>query len=193
VDVGACQGTRELYKAFPDAYHVLVEPLEEHEPHLRAILRNYRGQYFVTALGRSEGTVTINVEPKRFWRSSVHKRTALTMTGDVGQPRTIPVTTLDALQAEHGFEPPFGLKVDTEGADLDVVEGAHEFLRETEFVIAEVSIAERFEGGYSFFDFVQAMARRQFELCDVLELVPRKGAPGTTLMDGLFRRVSTAR
>lgn len=44
--------------------------------------------------------------------------------------------------------PPFGLKVDTGGADPDVVEGAHEFLRETEFVIAEVSIAERFEGGY---------------------------------------------
>ena len=30
IDVGAGEGTFEIYETFPDAYHLLIEPLEEH-------------------------------------------------------------------------------------------------------------------------------------------------------------------
>ena len=35
IDVGAGRGTRYLYLAFPDAHHVLLEPLSDFEPELR--------------------------------------------------------------------------------------------------------------------------------------------------------------
>src|SRR3989442_12701698 len=35
IDVGAAYGTPALYAAFPDAYHVMIEPLADYEPSLR--------------------------------------------------------------------------------------------------------------------------------------------------------------
>ena len=54
----------------------------------------------------------------------------------------------------YSFQSPFGLKIDTEGFDYQVIQGARNFLRETQFVIAEVNVAKRYEGGYSFAEFI---------------------------------------
>ena len=45
VDVGADRGTPQLYDAFPEAYHFLVEPLTEYESNLRKALEPYQGEY----------------------------------------------------------------------------------------------------------------------------------------------------
>ena len=37
IDVGAANGTRALYEAYPDARLVLIEPLVEHEPDLQRL------------------------------------------------------------------------------------------------------------------------------------------------------------
>ena len=50
VDVGAGQGNPHLYEAF----HVLVEPLREHEPALRNLLTRYEGECLIVAVGSSE-------------------------------------------------------------------------------------------------------------------------------------------
>ena len=97
------------------------------------------------------------------------------------------MVTLDAVVEKHQFEPPFGLKIDTEGSDLQVIEGATRTLRDTQFVIAEVSVAQRFEGGYSFIEFIEAMDRRDFVLCDILEIA-RSARSEILFMDALFRK-----
>ena len=51
VDVGVAYGTPKLYEAFPESYHVLVEPLGEYKPYLQDILRNYKGEYILAAVG----------------------------------------------------------------------------------------------------------------------------------------------
>src|SRR5690349_20367910 len=45
IDVGVAAGTPVLYEAFPDAYHVLVEPLAEFEPALQALVARNGGEY----------------------------------------------------------------------------------------------------------------------------------------------------
>jgi FkbM family methyltransferase len=168
IDVGANTGTPPLYEAFPDSYLVLVEPLAECEPSLDEVLNRSRGVHLPVAVGRQVGSVIINVEPRRNAKSSILSRTDLTVTGDQLEQREVPVTTLDAIVADHHLEPPFGLKIDTEGYEIDVIEGATELLRETQFVIAEVSIADRFVASYSFADFIAIMDARGFRVCDIL-------------------------
>ena len=186
-DVGAANGTPVLYKAFPEAFHVLIEPLEENEPHLQKILREYEGKYFLTAVGARDEELTINVEPNKR-RSSIYSRTSLSPTDPV-EKRKIPVTTLDALAKEHHFQPPFGLKIDTEGFEYQVLEGAPNFLRETQFVIAELSIEKLYEDSYSFAEFVGLMDRHNFYLCDVLHMQYDLQSPSKLLyMDVVFKK-----
>ncbi len=190
VDVGAGDGTPALYEAFPEAFHVLIEPLEENEPHLQRILQEYKGEYFLTAVGAREVELTINVEPNMRKKSSIHSRTNLTSTGDPVEKREIPATTLDVLMKKHNFEPPFGLKIDTEGFEYQVIEGASDFLRETQFVIAEVSVAKRFTESYSFSEFIEIMDRSGFSLYDILD-IQRTKPPLSQLLciDAMFRRI----
>jgi FkbM family methyltransferase len=197
VDVGAgAKGTLQLYEAFPEAFQVLVEPLKEHEPQLKGILKEYEGTYFLTAVGAREEKLDIHVEPQVIDKSSIYPRTDLTSTGDQLDKRAIPVTTLDVLMEKHNFRPPFGLKIDTEGFEYQVIEGASNFLRETQFVIAEVSVAKRFIGSYSFAEFIEIMDRNGFYLCDILDVV-RWRSPSSELcelryVDAMFRKESQA-
>lgn len=182
VDVGAAYGTPQLYESFPDSFHVLIEPLKEYIPHLEDVLTRYEGKYFITALGARDEKVVMNVDPKRPTMSSIHRRTELTSTDSPLEKREIAVTTLDTLMKEHNFQPPFGLKIDTEGFELQVIKGASEFLRETEFVIAELSVAERFTGSYLFAEFAEEMNRNEFYLWDILHIGGKK------FVDAVFRR-----
>lgn len=194
VDVGAADGTPALYRAFPEAFQVLIEPLKENESHLQRILQEYEGEYFLTAVGAREERLNIHVEPKVSRKSSIYPRTDLTATGHPTERREIPVTTLDVLMEKHNFKPPFGLKIDTEGFEYQVIEGATNFLRETQFVIAEVSVAKRFAESYSFAEFVAIMDRNGFYLYDILNTRRTKSPPFELLLvDAMFRRADHAR
>lgn len=178
VDVGVDAGTEALYSCFPTAELFLVEPLVESEPYMRELLGRRMGDYVLAAAGAEPGTATINVERRRYL-SSIFDRTEL-VRGDAIEQRTIPVTTLDLLLEERGFSPPFGLKIDTEGFELEVIKGAQQFLRQTQFVLAEVSVAPRFHGSYRFAEFVAAMDDAGFGVCQVFN-------GGRVYVDMLFR------
>lgn len=183
VDVGAGRGTPQLYEAFPEAYHFLVEPLSEYESDLRKVLEPYRGEYIFAAAGATNTRALINVE-SRPMMSSFLARTNLTSTGKQVEKREVAVKTLDTLIEEYGFEPPFGLKIDTEGFEDQVIRGATNFLRRTEFVIAEVSLAERFVDSYTLAEFTELMDENDFFLWDVL------GVSGLRFLDVTFVRRS---
>jgi FkbM family methyltransferase len=190
IDVGVGTGTPALYEAFPDARLILVEPLAEFEPTLDRILAGRPGRAFLSAVGSSEGRRRIRVESGNRLKSSLLERTVLTATGEAGEEREIPVTTLDHLLDEHEneFAAPIGLKIDTEGFELEVIQGATRLLERTLFVIAEVSVAARFEGGYSFADLVGALDQRGFAVCDLLEVSRSRRSPGAHYVDVLFVR-----
>jgi len=186
VDVGVGQGTPPLYDAFPEPYLVLIEPLAEFDSHINAILARRDGELVRTALGHRDETCVMLVEPHYTERSSIFARAPIDQTGDSPQPRDIPVTTLDSLQSKHHWNPPFGLKIDTEGCELDVVRGAREFMRETLFVIVEVNVLNRFPGSYRFAEFIAAMDEVGFELCDILDIA-RTSATDVNFVDLIFR------
>lgn len=173
VDAGAYTGTLPLYDAYPEAFFVLVEPMDECSEYLASVLGRFDGVHLPVALGASVGTVGLNVEPRLVPKSSILHRTALTATGDRTVPSQVPLITLDSLLGEPWLRPPFGLKIDTEGYELDVIRGGNEFLSHTQFVIAEVSLADRFEGGYRFAEFIGEMDALGFRAIDVISTAGR--------------------
>lgn len=107
-----------------------MEPLQESEAYMRDLLTQRKGSYVLAALGSQPGTATITVDHRRTGKSSLLERTAITRDDhDDKERRSVPVTTLDTLLEERQLRGPFGLKIDTEGFELEVIRGATEFLK----------------------------------------------------------------
>lgn len=159
IDVGVLNGTPFLYDSFPDAKFLLIDPLEESK---EAIARFWGDKldydFHVAALGARKGSLTLELEPGRLARSSGSRRAAMDAETE---HRKVDVVRLDSIT--DGLDGPFGLKIDTEGHELEVLKGATKTLKRCEFVIAEVSIKKRFEGGYRFSEIIGFMADHGFE------------------------------
>jgi FkbM family methyltransferase len=173
IDVGVNRGTPALYGAFPDAYYLLVEPNKENRPHIEKILGELRGEHVMCAAGAENGILTLNVETSRTGLSSFLKRTELTATGNRIERREVPIRTLDDLTGERALDAPFGLKIDTEGFELQVIRGATRTLERCDFVITETSTAERFEHSYQPHELIGELGRHQFVVADIMKTTGR--------------------
>lgn len=172
IDVGVGFGTLPLYEAFPAAKFFLVEPLREYDAAIADIARRFDCTVHHVGLGRAPGMRDLHVDLKDPQRSSVQPRTPLTESGNPIEARRITVTTLDVLFAEgQHLEAPVLLKIDVEGQELDVLEGATRVLQTTEAVIAEVSVGRRFLDGYRFEDLVVFMRDHGFRVHDFLTMI----------------------
>jgi hypothetical protein len=114
--------------------------------------------------GRESGSVQLKVyaDPRKSSRYEAARDLAFR------EETTVPVQSLDKLIEKHRLPDPFLLKVDVEGAELDVIAGAESTLGHTEAVIVETSIAPRFKGGAEFADVVAAMSEHGFSVFDIL-------------------------
>ena len=188
IDVGAANGTPGLYAAFPKAQLILVEPVSEFFGEIAQILGRRGGVHIPAAAWSSEGELDLQVEPGDNTRTSHYPRHPLESPKHTPTPRRVPVTTLDRIIADHAFPAPFGLKIDTEGAELEVIRGASATLERTQFVIAEVDVLpNRFEGSYSFAQFIAAMDRAGFEVCDLCG-IGRASSSHVVDVDLVFQR-----
>jgi FkbM family methyltransferase len=181
IDVGAADGTEDLYAVFPDAYHVLIEPLEEFARPLERVLERYRGEHVPSAVGSETGSAEMNVDPSLLMSSILAKARPRPE-----ETRQVPITTLDALLAERSWSAPYGLKIDTEGFEHHVINGAARLLERTQFVVAEVSVSKRFEDSYTPAQLVELMRTRGFGVSDVLDA---GGSPLGVHADLLFTPV----
>jgi hypothetical protein len=99
----------------------------------------------------------------------------------------VPVRRLDEL-APH-YPGRLGLKLDTEGAELEVLQGAVETLKRAEFVLLEMSVTPRFEGVGLPSDIVALLAEAGLELRDVFKFGAGAGKKShPRYMDVLFAR-----
>ncbi|HEX2274906.1 MAG TPA: FkbM family methyltransferase [Acidimicrobiales bacterium] len=186
IDVGAATGTDALYEAFPDAYHVLIEPLAEFESDLAQLVSAQGGEYVLVAVGAQEGRRAFHVDGDMLEKSTFHVRTPELASDEAPEEREIPITTLDQLSAERGWKGPFGLKIDTKGFDDEVILGAPRLLEQTQFVITEVPITKRFADSSDFFGFVTLLHAHGFVLYDVLTMARTVDLRQMLYMDALF-------
>ena len=61
VDVGVGYGTPDIYRAFPKAKYLLIEPLIEFREVLDGLCRELNAVYHIAVAGSHDGTTNINV------------------------------------------------------------------------------------------------------------------------------------
>jgi FkbM family methyltransferase len=164
IDVGVADGTQGLYETFPSSAHLLVEPLSEYESALMKISRKYHAAYVLAAAAEKAGRTTLKVK-SRLYMSSILDYSAGPPTDSF--ERIVPTVTLDDLCEARRLSGPYLVKVDVQGAELNVIEGATRILRETEYVVLELSLGDYIVGSPQFFDVVNYMKGRGFVVYDI--------------------------
>ena len=171
IDVGAAFGSfsRSCHEVFPQARCLLIEPLVEYVPSLTKVVDQIPGaSYEIAVAAAEERTASLNVH-QDLVGSSLYRESEVG-TGVNGVPREVRAVTLDRLVVERQVSPPFLLKVDVQGAELDVLDGGQETLNGSELVILEVSLFQFFENGPLLHDVVAYMHSKGFVAYDVIGL-----------------------
>lgn len=192
VDVGVHCGTPQLYRAFEQCKFVLIDPRAESEDEMRALLAPQDYDFHATAVGAETGQLDLQIPIMKKGENAAMAGFRK-VTGPMGrnivdyETRSVPIVPLDRIMADYPGR--VGLKIDTEGYELEVLQGAVETLRRTEFVILEMSVTKRFEGVAPPSRIVGELARAGLELRDILRITgDGKGGPQPRLFDALFTR-----
>jgi len=170
VDVGVANGTPWLYQRWPEAELYLIDPMPLGAA-LSGLLGDRPCEIHEVALGERHGTVKFNANLDQPSLSSALERTPLTRTNHRYKSVEVPMVTLDSLLPGMlcgSAVKRLGLKIDTEGYELNILRGARQFLRHCEFVICEVSVKRRFFDSYTFEDLIQFMSESSFRVDSVL-------------------------
>ena len=189
IDIGVAGGTPWLYNQFPTQNLILVEPLNVFDT-LPDSLKNRSYEIHECAAGAQEGVIEINYDRTRPSLSSVLERTALTKRENhIIEKKSVPVKPLDSIMQESKFSTrKLGLKIDTEGFELEILKGAKQTLKKCAFVVCEASIGKRFENSYDFSELVVFMADQGFTLKKMLRVTVNKDN-SVKMADVLFEPV----
>lgn len=145
-----------------------------------------------TAVGDAVGSIDINVAANSFSSSvlpmtAAHEKAA-PGSEFIGQER-VPVTTVGELVARHGINPVQTLlKVDTQGYEGPVLDGAGDLLEQFTAVQLELSFVSLYDGQQLFAEMTERLAKAGF---GIYALEAGFGDPRTGRMlqcDGLFVR-----
>jgi FkbM family methyltransferase len=167
IDVGFNTGTDGLYGVFADCAYLAVDPLQESEPFLKAQkAKTPRFSYFLAAAGPTEGELEMGVS-ECFGGSSAFLKDKL-------PTRKVPMLSLDHMARQIGAQGPYLIKVDVQGAELDVLRGAKQILDETEVLILETRLCP-FKGAPEIADVVSFLKKNGFSLFEVFNPLYRPG------------------
>ncbi|AHJ14411.1 FkbM family methyltransferase [Sulfurospirillum multivorans] len=184
VDVGVAFGTGEIYEVFPESTIVLVEPLEECSHYLDAIANRYEDVHiYKVAAAKKSQKLSFFVHPDLVG-SSLYQESE----GDVtdGECREVDAERLDVLCAEHvtGSRKVF-LKIDVQGAELDVLAGYEKLLKNTEVIVLEVSLHPFFKHGPQLHEVIAYMHTKGYVVHGIFGFLHRP-------LDGALAQVDVA-
>jgi len=165
IDIGiGPQGTFWLYKAFPNAQYVLIDPLYECLDKLKEKMGK-EGNHFVNcALGSHNSQIMLNICDD-LGSSSFYNREEI----QIKKQRQVNISRLDDIIESLPITAPFGLKIDTEGYEFEVLKGSLNTLKRTKFVIIEFHGYTEIKIDYSLQDIISFMNNINFEAIFMLK------------------------
>jgi FkbM family methyltransferase len=173
IDIGVGpMGTPDLYKRFSSAKLLLVDPLDETQLYIDENLAQRNVRYHKCGVGKESDELIINVE-KEIGSSSILQVSDINYECEPVDKRKIKIKTLDSITKYEKDLGKVGIKIDTEGYELNVILGATETLKSAEFVLAEVRHNhESFQGVYKLHEFIKIMHDNGFILSMILTAKP---------------------
>ena len=183
VDVGAAQGwwARECSGIWPDAKFLMVDPLIENEMHLKDAVQNIGevlSHYWTGALGNRDGEAEFFVHADQ---SSLFDSEWI---ADRSEKRTVPLKRLDTLLEEIGFRGVDFLKLDVQGAELDVLAGGMDALRCLQVVQCEVSFRHFYQNAPLAHEVISFFSNQGFRILDISDTI--KGKDRALLQADIF-------
>lgn len=164
LDVGVAFGTPDLWQRYPDAFLDLFEPSPRFYAGLEeGVLKTRPGRLHKVALGSESSESEFHLSGPA----------SSSLLGTADKPgRTfpsirVPVRRLDALLAPADIRRPCMLKIDTEGYELAVLEGAEGLLPAIDCVMVELHFGKPY--AYAPQEVLDILGRQGFALTDMLD------------------------
>lgn len=181
IDVGVNTGTPWLYDLFTEADFLLIDPQKK----LEKTITNFPKKYKIInkALG-SENKKILLKEKINKAKSTILNSTEL-IAAKVTSEYEVEMTTLDDVIDKEKVTGDIGLKIDTEGYEVEVIKGLEKYKNQVSFVIAEASVLDRFHGSYNFSELISVFYDKGFRFYNIMNLAKCK-AP--RFYDCLFLR-----
>lgn len=185
VDVGASDGSWSLRtrRHFPAANYLLFEPLAERQSTLGALQRRHGFETVAAVAGAIPGSVEFSVDPAL-------DGSGVAAPGAAGT-RSVPVETIDRALAARRFPGPYGLKLDTHGYELAVLEGAAQTLPRANLLIIEAYNFTLTPGCLRFHELCAWLEPRGFRCCDLADPMRRPDDGALWQMDLAFAPVTS--
>jgi FkbM family methyltransferase len=170
VDIGANRGNvaMQLAALYRPEFVGLVEPLPQMAQLLREQSFAPRQKVFECALGRTEGRARLNVL-RNLPSSSLLEVTPgcdllFQSPMDKIDVIDVPLKTFDSIYSECHLDSLDLLKIDVQGYEIEVFEGGRTALKNTRFVLTEVSFFSHYHGQPLFAEVYEFLRLAGFEL-----------------------------
>lgn len=139
VDIGANTGTwtRELLQHFPDTHVIMIEPQQNLKKHSED-LHNENVQFIACGASNKNDTLLFTIHDRDDSCSFIYSKEEAEAR-DFDQVE-IPVKTLNSIIKENNLPTPDIIKIDAEGLDLEVIEGASDYYGKTEIFLIEAAV-----------------------------------------------------
>jgi len=173
------------FEPLSEAFELLSRRAEHDakwQTHNRGAVGDYNGEIEINIAGNS---VSSSVLPMKESHSSASANSAY-----VGSEKA-PIVRLDTIAAEYiSSATCCFLKIDTQGFEWQVLDGARETLTQVQGVLCELSLVPLYEGQRLWLDVIQRLEREGFTLWALQKgfTDPRDGR--TLQVDGVFFRVT---
>jgi FkbM family methyltransferase len=169
IDVGANHGgwTRKWKNTFPHASYILVEPQKWLLPSFSDLL-DPKTKYLPIGAGKHDGTLMFTVNTTRDDSSTFLLTADEALSCGYSQVE-IPVRTLNSIVLESGWGVPDIVKIDAEGLDIDVLQGATDLFGKTEVFFVEANINGSFTQTtlIQVINFMDSLGYRVFDITDI--------------------------
>ena len=178
-DVGACNGWwyMGVRPSLPDANFFLFEANPEYEETLKQT-----GQRVFNKVLSNPGRGEVEFYNGTNTGDSYYKETTTIYDNQV--PIKVPTITLDELIEQNDLPIPQLLKLDTQGSELDILQGATKLLGKTELIVTELPIIEYNKGAPNFSEYLNFFKSHDYIPVDVLEV--HRGEETLIQLDVLF-------
>ncbi len=186
IDIGASHGhwSASVATIFPDARFFMFDALEENRPHLEK-LNAPQFIHEICVLAEKPG------HERNFSISGTGSSLYSERSNAPRQLAVVRTKSLDDVLASHQLEDPLFLKLDVQGAELEILKGGTHTLEHCEVVQMEVAFLKYNEGAPDFADVVLFMNERGFKMYDIAGFVRPTGTH-LVQIDALFVRENSS-
>jgi FkbM family methyltransferase len=198
IDVGANEGhfSRAAAILGRPARVLAVEPQADCQAALRARLEDMPGcTIFKLAMGSARGTVTLNRTRSGSFASTLRPIPGISAeygnSAELIGTEDVELSTVDAIAEAAGLDEVGLLKIDVQGAELEVLKGARNTLQRTTAVLLEINYVAHYHRASPFRDVNHYLEAEGFSLFGVSS--PCLGRSGALWADAIYVRNAAVR